>query len=90
LDPYLESADSGVRGLAAWCAGLLRARQTRDALGRLLEDGAGTDLVLEGVPVARRVGDLAREAIALLTSRFPPTAPPRADAVGNLCSRAGI
>jgi hypothetical protein len=71
LSPYLESPDPGVRGLAAWCAGLLRARQTRDGLGRLLVDPAETVLVLEGVPVACRVGDLAREALALLDTPFP-------------------
>ncbi len=70
LAPYLESGDAGVRGLAAWCAGRLRAGALRDALERLLEDEAELFLVQPGGRSPFSVKDLAAQAIALLNTPF--------------------
>ncbi len=63
LPPFLESSDRVVRGLAAWCTGLLGVRDARSGLESLLDDG--TEIVLyEGRGVVRREsGHLAREAL---------------------------
>lgn len=69
LAHFLESADPAVRGLAAWCAGILKAEQARPALSALL--GEDTEVVLYRDHRASRfrVGGLAEEALARLDGR---------------------
>jgi len=71
LAPYLESPDAELRGLAARCAGNLRARGTREALRTLRKDSARITLFEEGAPTTTRVGELATEALARLDAPDP-------------------
>jgi len=72
LTPYLESSDAEVRGLAARCAGLLRARNTRKALQKLLKDPAEITVFHQGCSLTRiRVGDLAGQALTALDAPSP-------------------
>jgi len=66
LGKYLESSDPSVRGNAAWCVGLLRARELRAELQALLEDPAEMHSCISDAPERCRVGDVAREALNLL------------------------
>ncbi len=63
LLPFLESGDSVVRGLAAWCAGLLGACEARPGLESLGDEATEIDLYEDGRVVRRRTGHLAREAL---------------------------
>jgi len=67
LVPFFSSPDADLRGLAAWCAGRLRARGAREPLQGLLEDPAEIAFSHSGGGTPRaRVGTLAREALAAL------------------------
>jgi HEAT repeat protein len=68
LMSFLESPDATVRGLAAWALGLLRAEAARSRLEGLLEDNAEIPLYIDRSLTRRRVGDLAKEALASITS----------------------
>ncbi len=68
LGRYLRSADATVRGLAAWCAGLLRAGGLRSELTELVDDGSELRFFLVDRIVDRKVKDLAREALSLLNA----------------------
>jgi hypothetical protein len=61
---FLESPDATVRGLAAWTLGLLGAEAARSQLEALLGDEAEVLLYMDGRLMVRRVGDLAKEALA--------------------------
>ncbi len=64
LQPYLDSKDATVRGMAAWALGLLGVGTARGRIENLLSDGAKVDLYLNRALVVRRVNDLAEEALA--------------------------
>jgi hypothetical protein len=69
LAPFLVSNDPVVRGLAAWCAGLLGIHASRPGLESLVDEE--TEVVLyEGQRVVRyTAGHLAREALQRLDER---------------------
>lgn len=69
LSAHLISVDPAVRGLAAWCAGMLGCEETRKVLNLLLDDPAELALHRHGVWMKCRVGELAGEALARLDSR---------------------
>ena len=60
----LEDDDPQVRGLSAWALGKLQAREAREDLARLLDDGAPVELYDQGELRRTTVGQLAREALA--------------------------
>lgn len=67
--PCLEDADPQVRALAAWCAGKLHLTPAREALMLLSKDTSGFRLYDQGHFRETTVGELAREALELLTTR---------------------
>ncbi len=64
LLPYLDSADAGVRGMAALAVGRLGLARARRRLERLLDDRAGVRLYEEGRIRSLTVADLAQQALA--------------------------
>jgi hypothetical protein len=66
---FLESSDRVVRGLAAWCAGILEVDEARPRLEALLDEE--TEIVLYGGQglVKCLAGHLAREAIGRLDKK---------------------
>ncbi len=68
LADYMSSEDAQVRGLAAWCAGILGAQQTRVELQGMLEDSDPVTLFSEGAWTTHRVKELALEALSILES----------------------
>jgi HEAT-like repeat protein len=66
LIPFLSSPDAGVRGLAAWVAGLLRWAEARPDLENLREDEAELVFMFDRRLARFRVGGLAKEALARL------------------------
>lgn len=66
LIPFLEAGDPVVRGLAAWCIGLLDELTARERLAALAEDDAETEVRRPAGHSRRRVRELAREALARL------------------------
>jgi len=74
LPDYFQSHDPAVRGLAAWCAGLLCDFEIKTALAPLLGDG-GELSIWRGEKWQRaRVADLAREALDRLAAAASPAA----------------
>jgi len=71
LGPYLNSADPEVRGLAARCAGRLRAQGAREAVRSLREDRAEILLFEAGAPRTVRVGELASQALEEMDAHGP-------------------
>ena len=72
----LHDISPQTRGMAAWCLGRLGDLASLDALAQLASDAA-TLYAFEGDELrARRVDELAREAIARITEP-PPKSPPR-------------
>ena len=69
LPAYLASADATIRGLAAWCAGILGADEAGEGLLHLLDDPVELTLYRDGGRMRCRVGELAREALAALDTR---------------------
>ncbi len=67
--PCLQDADPQVRALAAWCAGRLHLDSAREALAALTGDASHFRLYDGGNFRRTTVGDLAREALELLTTR---------------------
>jgi HEAT repeat protein len=63
LEPYLESRDAVVRGLAARASGLIKATGLRHKLEALLEDGSDFTIYYDNKITAVTVKDLAREAL---------------------------
>ena len=66
---FLESEDRVVRGLAAWCAGLLGSHEARPFLESLTEDETEIVLYLDQRVVRRSAGHLAREALGRLDEK---------------------
>jgi hypothetical protein len=64
LLPYLESADAGVRGLAAWALGLIGTREAASRLETLVGDPEEVGIYLDRELVASSVGELASQALA--------------------------
>lgn len=64
LVPFLRSADSALRGLAAWALGMLRFKDAAAQLARLLNDPAEITIYLDRRLVRRSVAALAQEALA--------------------------
>jgi len=62
VQPYLDSPDPAVKGLAAWVCGLLNVHQAEERLERLHNDAGELSFYLDDQVVTRRVGDLAKEA----------------------------
>jgi HEAT repeat protein len=69
LLPYMHSPDAGVRGLAAWIMGLLKAEEACSELEALTEDDAELQMTLDRRPVVRRVKELAQEALRKLPAK---------------------
>ena len=63
---FLKSSDATVRGLSAWTLGLLGAEAARTELEALLGDEAEVPIYIDGRLMVRSVGDLAKEALALI------------------------
>jgi HEAT repeat protein len=68
LISFLVSPDATVRGLAAWALGLLRAEAARSRLEGLLDDDAEIPIYVDETLTRRRVSDLAKEAVSVMTS----------------------
>lgn len=68
---YLESADSGVRGLAAWVMGLLKKEESRPYLEKLTGDGAELMIPSRNEMIKTSVKDLAGEALEKLNGLIP-------------------
>lgn len=66
LIPYLYSADSTVRGLAARAAGLIAVKEARERLELLKTDDSPIQVYLDGRLIHCRVMDLAEEALLRL------------------------
>jgi hypothetical protein len=64
LLPFLESNDRVVRGLAAWCAGILGVQEARSRLATLTGEDTEITLYVDDRLVRRPAGHLAREALA--------------------------
>ena len=65
---FMKSPDAAVRGLSAWTLGLLGAEAgaARKPLEALLEDEADVTIYIDGRLIVRSVGDLAKEALAVI------------------------
>jgi len=64
LLPYLDSADSTVRGLAAWSLGLLNAEESTPLLEKLVDDPAPVRIYMDRCFLDETVGELAHKALA--------------------------
>lgn len=65
---YLKSEDAAVRGLAAQAAGILAVQEARDDLVPLLDDDRAFTSYVDRRLVRVRVNELARTALARITS----------------------
>jgi len=63
LHPYMDSEDPILRGLAAWAAGPVAARETISRLKKLVPDQGLLTLFRDGQIVQYSVGQLAQEAL---------------------------
>jgi HEAT repeat protein len=71
LLPYLGAQDPGLRGLAAWAAGMSGLGQARPALEGLLGDQAQASIYAAGSLREVTVGDLAGQALLQLAAKPP-------------------
>lgn len=71
LLPFLESNDPVVRGLAAWCAGILDVHQARPQLESLAEEETKIMLFFDKRLSEFRVGHLAEKALRRLDKTRP-------------------
>ena len=71
LLPYLQSEDGGVRGLAAWSLGRLRAAVGRDTLLPLATDTAPVRLYQQGQVQVFSVANLVENALLRITTPIP-------------------
>jgi hypothetical protein len=62
LIPFLNSPDAAVRGLAAWVAGLIKAREAEKPLEKLLSDDTSIQILRNGIIVTLRIREFAKEA----------------------------
>ncbi len=72
LIPYMESGDPILRGLAAWAAGPADGPGTDAGLSRLVDDTSRLMLYRNGEFEHCSVGQLAREALALINQAKDP------------------
>lgn len=63
---YLTSADSEVRGRAAWALGRLQVTTDRESLAALSDDQGAVTIYSEGVLTVHTVGELATLALAAI------------------------
>ena len=70
LLPYLQSEDGGVRGLAAWSLGRLRAAVGRDTLLPLTADSSQVRLYQQGQVQVFSVADLVENALLRITTPY--------------------
>lgn len=68
LMPYLRSTDPAVRGMAAHLMGLLRVQEARGTLEVLAQDNAPFSTWVDHRMVRRRVSDMAKGALRLISS----------------------
>ncbi len=66
---FLESSDRVVRGLAAWCAGILEVDEARSGLESLVDEETEILLYLDQRLAKRPAGHLAREALGRLDKK---------------------
>ena len=78
LLPFLESKDSGVRGLAAWSLGPLGDGKSLPKLAHLRRDEEAIQLYLDGRLSFFRIGQLAEEAIEGVRKRLGSEPPQEA------------
>ncbi len=71
--PYLDCRDPFLRGLSAWILGSLGAKEAGSALISLTSDSSEIRIYLDHQLVTRRVGDLAKEALAAIDASTSPT-----------------
>jgi len=64
LQPYLQSEDPNLRGLAAWGAGAIGNKKMKTLLNRLKEDHATLKIFFEGHLKKYSVAELALKALA--------------------------
>jgi HEAT repeat protein len=64
LQPYLESNDTSVRGLAAWALGSLQAKEAIPGLEKLITDTGQVKHYLNRTIVEETVANLAEKALA--------------------------
>ena len=69
LHPFMESADPNLRGLAAWAAGPVAARESIPRLKKLVPDQGLLTLFRDGQIVQYSVGQLAQEALLTAQQR---------------------
>jgi hypothetical protein len=69
LQPYLDSKDATVRGLAAWATGLLDGEASRTKIESLLNDNTEVTIYLNDKLVRCRVSDLAKNTLSGLRSK---------------------
>lgn len=69
---YLESADSTIRGFAAWAAGLLNAQETRERLRSLLADDSELRVFTGAGFRVYRVSELSENALSMLDREGRP------------------
>jgi hypothetical protein len=62
LIPFLSSPDAAVRGLAAWVAGLIKAREAEKPIEKLLDDDTPFRTLRNGIVATVRIREFAREA----------------------------
>lgn len=67
LQPYLDSKDATVRGLAVWALGLLGANTSRAKLKGFLGDNDAVEIYLNRQLIVRHVNDLVEEALEELS-----------------------
>ncbi len=79
LTAFLNSADAAVRGLAAWVAGLIGAREAEGGLKILTKDSASFLAFLNGVLITVSVRELASEALDLIRKQQKTVSPENED-----------
>ncbi len=61
---FLASEDATVRGLGAWVAGIVKARELRGDIEKLIDDATEIHIYLDGILQKREVKEIAGEALA--------------------------
>lgn len=64
LSFFIMSDDAAVRGLAAWVAGIMKARELSGDIEKLLHDDTEIHLYIDRALRKRKVRDIAHEALA--------------------------
>ena len=71
LEPYLDSKDATVRGLAVWAMGLFDGKGCRTKIESLLNDNTEVTIYLNDKLVHCRVTDLAQDTLRGLRPKEP-------------------